>query len=110
MRLWPRVDALGRVTFQLRAPEAAEALVVIESEEPAAMSRDATGIWSLTTEPLPPDLYAYFLVADGLPRSDAANPLGKPIVTGGVQSAAALPTVEAGRQVGKRRGAGRLAG
>lgn len=55
------------------------------------MARDDGGVWSHTTEPLPPDLYSYFFVVDGLPRSDELNPLGKPVMTGVVESIVHVP-------------------
>ena len=87
----PEVAADGRVTFRLRAPEAEKALVVLSGERPVAMARGESGVWSHTTEPLAPDLYSYFFVVDGLPRSDAANPLGKPVMTGGTHSIVHVP-------------------
>ncbi len=41
------------------------------------MSRDANGVWSITTTPLEPDYYGYFFVADGIPQLDSDNPLIK---------------------------------
>ncbi len=87
----PEVATDGRVTLRLRAPEAKTALAVFAGEQPAEMARDEAGIWSHTTEPLAPDLYSYFFVVDGLPRSDALNPLGKPVMTGGVESIVHVP-------------------
>lgn len=87
----PEVAADGRITVRLVAPEAERALVVFAGEQPVAMTRNVAGIWNHTTAPLPPDLYSYFFVVDGLPRSDALNPLGKPLVTGGVESLAHVP-------------------
>ena len=87
----PEVAADGRLTFRLHAPGAESASVVVEGEAPAAMARGEAGVWSLTTDPLAPDLYGYFYVVDGLPRSDPLNPLGKPVVTGGELSIVHVP-------------------
>jgi enterochelin esterase family protein len=89
--LSPEVDADGRVTLRYRAPDANKVLVVVEGSQPAALARDETGVWSLTSDPLPPDFYSYFFVVDGLPRSDAANPLARPVVTGGHHSIVHVP-------------------
>ena len=43
------------------------------------MTKDADGIWSVTTEPLPADLYVYGFVVDGVVMADPANPFSKPI-------------------------------
>ena len=87
----PRVDAEGRVTFRLEAPDAEKTLVVLEGAGPVAMEKSAAGTWTLTTEPLAPDLYLYFFVVDGLPLSDPANPSAKPRMTGGVESMVHVP-------------------
>jgi enterochelin esterase family protein len=59
--------------------------------EPAMMVRDESGVWSLTTEPLSPDLYTYFFVVDGVMVADPANPLSKSVVVGGHESIVHVP-------------------
>jgi enterochelin esterase family protein len=49
------------------------------------------GIWSYTTQPMPADLYSYYFMIDGKPDYDRANPLRKPVVTGGYESLAHVP-------------------
>jgi enterochelin esterase family protein len=41
------------------------------------MQKDGQGVWSLTTEPLEPDIYAYSFVVDGVRMIDPNNPLLK---------------------------------
>jgi len=42
------------------------------------MQKDDTGLWSIITEPLEPDLYGYSFVADGVALTDPSNSLMKP--------------------------------
>jgi len=87
----PEVDGEGRITFRVRAPEAEAVLVARDGAEPAPMQKGADGVWSLTTEPLPPDVYPYRFVVDGLMIADPSNPEIKHILPGGNQSLAHVP-------------------
>ncbi len=73
----PEVHDDGRVTFRLRAPNAKEVVLRCEGTTASAMQKDAQGIWSVTTEPMEPDIYAYSFNVDGLHVIDPANPLLK---------------------------------
>jgi enterochelin esterase-like enzyme len=42
--------------------------------KPVPMEKDAAGIWTATTQPLPPEIYDYHFEADGDFRLDPANP------------------------------------
>jgi enterochelin esterase-like enzyme len=75
----PEVQPDLRVTFRFRAPNAK--LVVVNSEgvqAPLPMQKDAQGVWSVTTDPLPPDFYGYSFVIDGVSLIDPSNPRIKP--------------------------------
>jgi enterochelin esterase-like enzyme len=74
----PDVHADGSVTFRFRAPNAVDVKLAREGAEPVPMHKDEQGIWTATTEPLPPDYYGYSFVADGVRLIDPANPLLKP--------------------------------
>lgn len=87
----PEVAKDGRVTFRLRAPNAKQVTVVRAGVPPAAMQEDDQGVWSLTTDPLPPDIYPYTFNVDGTTLADPSNPLVKPIVMGGNQSLVHVP-------------------
>jgi enterochelin esterase-like enzyme len=39
------------------------------------MRRNNTGVWSVTTAPLPPDYYGYSVIVDGVSMLDPYNPL-----------------------------------
>lgn len=73
----PEVAADHRVTFRLRAPKAADVQVHCEGVNESKMEKDADGVWSLTTQPMEPDIYAYSFTVDGLRTIDPNNPLLK---------------------------------
>lgn len=69
----PEVRPDQRVTFRFRAPNAREVTVDREGSPRLAMEKDAQGIWSVTTDPLPADIYGYSFVADGVRLVDPSN-------------------------------------
>jgi enterochelin esterase-like enzyme len=71
--LSPEVHADQRVTFRFRAPNAKEVFVNREGAPKLAMQRDEAGVWSVTTDPLPPDIYGYTFNADGVSLVDPMN-------------------------------------
>ena len=73
----PEVLPDGRVTFRLNAPGAKDVRVRCEGVKASAMQKDSQGVWSLTTDPLEPDLYTYSFNVDGLRVLDLVNPLLK---------------------------------
>src|SRR6185503_10023793 len=73
----PEVHSDGRVTFRLRATNATTVIVRCEGVKATNMLKDDQGVWSLTSEPLGPDLYVYSFNVDGLRVVDPANPLLK---------------------------------
>jgi len=74
----PEVDPDRRVTFRFRAPNAKDVSLAREGAARLAMQKDEQGLWSVTTDPLEPDLYGYAFVADGVGLLDPSNPLAKP--------------------------------
>ena len=74
----PEVHADRRVTFRLRAPGAKEVALALEGTSPQPMRKDEAGLWTLTTEPLDPDLYGYSFEADGVSLMDPSNTRFKP--------------------------------
>src|SRR5438067_662237 len=75
----PEVQADGRVTFRLRAPNAQKVEVEIERQRaPTTMQKDEHGIWSVQTGPLQPDIYGYSFIADGTAMTYPSNPLRVP--------------------------------
>lgn len=71
----PEVLADGRVTFRLAAPKATEVLLQgnWEGGRGVAMTRDNSGVWSVTTRPLQPELWAYTYSVDGVRTLDPGN-------------------------------------
>jgi enterochelin esterase-like enzyme len=78
----PDVSADRRVTFRFRAPNAREVLLSREGSPRVAMQKGDNGVWSVTTDPLEPDLYGYSFIADGVSLIDPMNPLMKPNLLG----------------------------
>jgi enterochelin esterase-like enzyme len=63
------------VTFLYRDAAAIKVELVLGGlPEKLPMEKDATGIWTATTPPLPPEIYGYRFEADGNFRLDPANP------------------------------------
>lgn len=73
----PEVHSDSRVTFRLKAPNASEVTIRLETVGSKPMQKDERGIWSFTSEPMPPDIYSYAFIVDGAQMTDPANPLLK---------------------------------
>jgi enterochelin esterase-like enzyme len=69
----PEVRPDRAVTFRFRAPNAKAVQLALEGRQPAPMRKDGAGVWSITTEPLAPDIYGYSFVADGQALIDPSN-------------------------------------
>ena len=74
----PEVQSDLRVTFRFRDPNAKEVMLSREGAQRVPMQRDEQGVWSVTTDPLPPDLYGYSFIADGVALIDPSNSRMKP--------------------------------
>jgi enterochelin esterase-like enzyme len=70
----PEVHSDRTVTFRLRAPNAKEVFVQRDVGARLAMQKDEAGVWSVTTEPLEPDIYGYSFSVDGVTHFDPSNP------------------------------------
>ena len=68
----PEIGADERVTFRLRAPNAKEVAVSVGGKR-LPMQKDEQGLWSVTSDPMPPDIYTYSLVVDGASINDPSN-------------------------------------
>jgi enterochelin esterase-like enzyme len=69
----PEVHSDNTVTFRFLAPNAQEVKLSREGADPVAMQKDDKGVWSVTTEPLPPDYYGYSILVDGARSLDPYN-------------------------------------
>ncbi|HUP38906.1 MAG TPA: alpha/beta hydrolase-fold protein [Vicinamibacterales bacterium] len=71
----PEVLPDGRVTFRLNAPKAGEVMLTGEFlDKPAAFTKDADGVWSVTVGPISPEVYHYNFTIDGVRTIDPLNP------------------------------------
>ncbi|MGH9657363.1 MAG: alpha/beta hydrolase [Bryobacteraceae bacterium] len=76
-RVSPEVHPDRRVTFRVRAPKASEVTFFGDWMTAGAiqkMTRDASGVWSVTLGPLEPSVYIYTFAVDGLTIADPVNP------------------------------------
>lgn len=73
----PEVHSDSRVTFRLKAPNAREVTIRLETVGSKPMQKEERDIWSFTSEPMPPDIYSYAFIVDGVQMIDPANPLLK---------------------------------
>src|SRR6185437_3927538 len=62
------------VTFNYKDDGATTVLLGLEGiAKPMPMIKDAKGIWTLTTQPLPPEIYGYHFEVNNQPRLDLSN-------------------------------------
>lgn len=76
----PQVNSDRTVTFRLPSGDASEVLVRVAGKQ-RAMNLDANGVWSHTTEPLPPGLHDYTFLVDGVQVTDPHNRVVKKWLT-----------------------------
>jgi len=62
------------ITFRFKDPGATKVMLNIRDlTKQMPMAKDANGVWTVTTQPLPPAIYNYLFIADGESRLDPAN-------------------------------------
>lgn len=70
----PRIAANRTIRFRLPAPDAKAVLLRGEWDaKTLPMTKGANGIWSVTVRPLPPGIYSYSFIVDGVSVVDPAN-------------------------------------
>jgi enterochelin esterase-like enzyme len=76
----PEVRDDHTVTFRLKAPKASEVLLssgtlqtVLGLSKAPAFEKDASGLWTLTLGPVPPNMYVYQFKIDGVQVADPSN-------------------------------------
>ena len=74
----PQVMPDRSVTFRLKDPSATKVELQLEGRPKLPMTKDQKGVWSVTTPPLPPDIYGYSFLMDGTSISDPNNGQLKP--------------------------------
>ncbi|WP_345264114.1 esterase [Nibrella viscosa] len=71
----PQVHPDNTVTFRYLAPNAKDVKLNAQFEKsPLPMTKDAQGVWSVTTGPVKPDMYPYSFQVDGISVADPRNP------------------------------------
>lgn len=76
----PEILADQRVTFRLRAPKASTVTVSGQFQKgPAALTRDESGLWSVTVGPVPAGVHEYSFNVDGVAMIDPGNRAIKPM-------------------------------
>lgn len=71
--LSPEVHSDRTITFHVRMPFAHQVEARIDPGIAVAMTEDANGVWSGTTQPMQPGLYGYSFVVDGTSIADPTN-------------------------------------
>jgi enterochelin esterase family protein len=81
----PEVSDTGMVTFRVKAPDAQQVLLSAPTiaaglgtgsgAKPWPLTKAADGVWSLTIGPVPPNMYVYKFVIDGVTVPDPNNTL-----------------------------------
>ncbi len=69
----PEVHADNTVTFRYLAPNATKVTLNGQFGKPLDMTKDADGLWSVTTAPIEPDMYPYEFIVDGVRAMDPGN-------------------------------------
>jgi enterochelin esterase-like enzyme len=71
----PEVNADNTVTFRYMARDAKEVKISAQFEaEAKLMTKDTSGVWSITLGPVNPDMYPYSFMVDGVQVMDPNNP------------------------------------
>lgn len=71
----PQVNPDRTITLRFRAPEAQTVVAIGEIDgKDHPMTKDASGVWSVTIGPLAPDVYNYQFRVDGIVAMDPQNP------------------------------------
>lgn len=71
----PEVKADRTITFRFRAPEAKAVTLIGELDgRTYPMTKDDSGVWSVTVGPWAPDVYNYQFNVDGIIAMDPVNP------------------------------------
>ncbi len=68
---YPKVDPERRATFRLKAPDAKKVQVSVGATYD--MTKDADGVWSVTTKPLDVGFHYYWIIVDGVTADDPAS-------------------------------------
>lgn len=70
----PQVNPDNTVTFSFRAPQAKEVWVNAQFAPKTLMTRNESGVWTVTLGPVRPDIYPYCFEVDGIQVMDPQCP------------------------------------
>lgn len=75
----PEVSDDSKITFRIFAPEAKSVMVygewMTDFTKTEALQRNDTGLFQITVGPVPPEIYGYNFILDGVSIIDPGNPL-----------------------------------
>jgi enterochelin esterase-like enzyme len=77
----PEIHPDRKVTLRLNAPRATEVALngnITLDKGPLPMTKNDTGVWSITVGPLEADVYEYSFVVNGVTTTDAVNRYTRP--------------------------------
>lgn len=78
-----QVNSDGSITFRYQNASAAKVEVSTDAAmQPLTMQKDSSGLWSVTTKPLPAEYYNYSFVVDGVNQLDPLNDAAIPNLVG----------------------------
>jgi len=77
------VASNGAITFRYQNAGASRVIVSTDASfEPLVMQKDSSGLWTVTTKPLPAEYYNYSFVVDGVSQLDPLNDNVNPNIVG----------------------------
>ncbi len=78
-----QVNSDGSITFRYQNAAASKVTVSTDAAmDPLPMQKDSSGLWSITTPPLPAEHYGYSFVVDGVEQLDPLNHVIRPNIVG----------------------------
>jgi enterochelin esterase-like enzyme len=75
----PVVNTDRSITFRVKAPKAVSVDLLFGEWDivPQPLKKDTAGVWSITIDPVQPDIYSYVFKIDGVQVLDMNNPVTK---------------------------------
>jgi len=69
----------NKITFRVKSPRASQVTLLFGewNIKPQKMTRDTSGIWTITIDQVSPGIYSYLFSIDGISTLDLANPVTK---------------------------------
>src|SRR5690349_18458408 len=72
----PEVHGDRRITFRMKAPKASDVSLFGDWMKPGSSEKMTKNgeVWSITVGPMPPSIYLYSFIVDGMTIADPVNP------------------------------------